>query len=138
MSPRVVKRENKRLTRKKRGEREKEMSQSSGESFSTYIPMDQVDPSIFFVIDEMKVGEISKPVTFRTEDGRDAVRIIYLKSRSTPHQANLTDDYSKIATAALNQKRGKAVAEWFRKNLDPVYIEVDPEFNGCNALQLTQ
>ncbi len=104
---------------------------------STYTPMDQVDPSIFFVIDTMEVGEISKPIPFRTEDGREAVRIVTLKSKSVPHQANLKDDYQKIATAALNEKKNKAVNEWFRKNIDTVYIEIDPEYQDCKVLQLT-
>ncbi|WP_299825567.1 peptidylprolyl isomerase [uncultured Pontibacter sp.] len=105
---------------------------------SMYIPMDQVDPSIFFVIDTMQIGEISKPIAFRTEDGQEAVRIIYLKSKSKPHMANLQDDYQKIATAALNQKKGKAVEDWFRKNIDTVFIEIDPEYQDCKVLQLTQ
>lgn len=105
---------------------------------STYTPMDEVDPSIFFVIDTMKVGDVSKPVAFRTEDGREAARILYLKSKSSPHMANMQDDYQKIAAAALAQKRDKAVDEWFRKNIDTVYIEIDPDYDRCKVLQLTQ
>ncbi|AKD05605.1 peptidylprolyl isomerase [Pontibacter korlensis] len=105
----------------------------------TYIPMDQLDPAIFFVIDTMEVGEISKPVPFTTPDGKEAVRILYLKSKSKPHLANLDDDYQKIANAALGEKRSKAVSEWFKKNISTVYIEVDPEYQGCSGLQqLTQ
>jgi len=110
-------------------------SRSTG---STYIPMDQVDPGIFFVIDTMQVGEISKPIPFRTEDGKEAVRIIQLKSKSAPHLANLKDDYQKIATAALNQKRGKAIDDWFRKNINTVYVEIDPDYQNCQVLQLNQ
>ncbi|WP_233555630.1 peptidylprolyl isomerase [Pontibacter oryzae] len=111
-------------------------SRSTG---ATYITMDQVDPAIFFVIDTMQVGEVSKPVPFTTPDGQEAMRIIYLKSKTTPHLANLTDDYQKIANAALAQKRSKAVSEWFAKNIGTVYIEVDPEYQDCSGLQqLTQ
>ncbi|RAU83804.1 peptidylprolyl isomerase [Pontibacter arcticus] len=105
---------------------------------STYISMEQVDPSIFFVIDTMEVGDITKPLPYVTEDGKQAVRILYLKAKSTPHQANLTDDYQRIATAAINQKREKAVDDWFKKNFDTVFIEIDPEFDSCKVLQLTQ
>ncbi|PRY16271.1 periplasmic chaperone for outer membrane proteins SurA [Pontibacter ummariensis] len=108
------------------------MSRATG---STYIPMDQVDPSIFFVIDTMQVGDISKPIPFTTEDGREAVRIVSLKSKSKPHLANLKDDYQKIANAALGQKRSKAVDAWFRKNIGTVYIEIDPEYQDCGGLQ---
>ncbi|WP_025609132.1 peptidylprolyl isomerase [Pontibacter actiniarum] len=102
---------------------------------TTYIPMDQVDPAIFFVIDTMQVGEVSEPVAFTTPDGKEASRIIYLKSKTRPHQANLTDDYQKIANAALAQKRSKAVNEWFKKNIGTVYIEIDPEYEDCGGLQ---
>lgn len=111
---------------------------TSSATGSTYISMDQVDPSVFFVIDTLQVDGISKPIPFRTEDGKEAVRIIYLKSKSTPHLASLKDDYQKIAAAALNQKKGKAVDNWFRKNFDTVFIEIDPEFQNCQVLQLNQ
>ncbi len=101
---------------------------------STYLPLDQLDPAIFFTIDTMKVGSISPPLPYRTEDGKDAVRILYLKSNSAPHQANLDDDYQKIAAAALNQKKNKALDAWFALNRGTVYLEVDPEYAGCKLL----
>ncbi|GAB3836401.1 peptidylprolyl isomerase [Hymenobacter jeollabukensis] len=105
---------------------------------SSYIPLDQLDPAIFFTIDTMKVGRISKPLPYRTDDGKDAVRIIWLKSNTPPHQANLKDDYQKIALAALNQKKNKALDEWFLRNRGTVFIEVDPEYAGCKVLDAEQ
>jgi peptidyl-prolyl cis-trans isomerase SurA len=102
---------------------------------SSSIPLDQVDPSIFFIIDTMKVGSITKPLEYRTEDGKQAMRILYLKSNTPPHQANLKDDYQKLAAYALNEKRRKALSEWFEKNKNTVYIDIDPEFNKCDILQ---
>lgn len=102
---------------------------------STFIPLDKVDPGIFFTIDTMKVGSITKPLPYRTEDGKQAMRILYLKSNLAPHQANLKDDYQKIAAAALNEKRQNALNTWFNKNKSTVFIDIDPEFNSCNILQ---
>jgi peptidyl-prolyl cis-trans isomerase SurA len=102
---------------------------------SPYIPLDKIDPAIFFIIDEMQVGDISQPLPYRTEDGKEAMRLIYLKSKTPPHQANLKDDYQKIAAAALNSKRNKAIEEWFNKNKDTVFTEIAPEFGSCNLLQ---
>ena len=101
---------------------------------STYLPLDQLDPAIFFIIDTMKVGSVTPPLPYRTDDGKDAVRILYLKSNSPPHQANLDDDYQKIAAAALNQKKNKALDAWFALNRGTVYLEVDPEYAGCQLL----
>jgi peptidyl-prolyl cis-trans isomerase SurA len=83
----------------------------------------------------MQVGEISDPLPYRTEDGKEAMRIIYLKSKVPPHQANLKDDYQKIAAAALNNKRNNAIEDWFNKNKDTVFMDVAPEFDSCDLLQ---
>jgi peptidyl-prolyl cis-trans isomerase SurA len=62
------------------------------------------------------------------------MRIIYLKSNTPPHQANLRDDYQKLAAAALNEKRRKAYHTWFEKNKNTVFIDIDPEYNKCDIL----
>ncbi len=98
---------------------------------TTYIPVDKLDPSIFFVIDTLQVGEISQPLPYRTYDDKAALRILYLKSKTPPHQANMRDDYQKIAAAALNQKKTKAITDWFEKNKDTVFVDVVPEFQAC-------
>lgn len=101
---------------------------------SNYLPLDKIDPAIFFTIDTMKVGSITPPMPYRTDDGKDAMRILWLKSNNPPHQANLQDDYQKIAAAALNEKKNKALDEWFKKNRGDVYIEVDPQYADCKLL----
>ena len=52
-------------------------------------------------------------MTFRTDDGKEAVRIIYYKSKVKPHEANLKQDWQKIQTAALNKKRNDTLNKWF-------------------------
>lgn len=101
---------------------------------SNYLPLDKIDPAIFFTIDTMKVGSITPPMPYRTDDGKDAMRILWLKSNTPPHQANLQDDYQKIAAAALNEKKNKALDEWFKKNRGDVYLEVDPQYADCKLL----
>ncbi|MBC6696936.1 peptidylprolyl isomerase [Hymenobacter puniceus] len=110
---------------------------SNREDGSSYLPLDKLDPAIFFTIDTMKVGHITPPMPYRTDDGKDAVRIIWLKSNTAPHQANFKDDYQKLSQAALSEKKNKALDEWFRENRGSVYIEVDPQYTGCNLLDAT-
>jgi peptidyl-prolyl cis-trans isomerase SurA len=94
-----------------------------------------MDPAMFFMIDTMKVGQISSPIIFRLEDNEtDAVRIIYYKSKIPPHQANLKIDYQKIYKAALTEKKNNAVNEWFDKTKNEVYIDIDAEFSNCDIL----
>jgi peptidyl-prolyl cis-trans isomerase SurA len=107
------------------------------EDGSTYLPLDRLDPAIFFTIDTMKVGSITPPIPYRTDDGKDAMRIIWLKSNTPPHQANFKDDYQKLSQAALAEKKNKALDEWFKQNRGSVFIEVDPQYANCKLLDLT-
>lgn len=107
---------------------------SSPTSGSTKIFLDELDSYLYFTIDTMDIGQITKPVSYRTEDGQDAMRIIYYKSRIEPHRADLTRDYDKIYNFALNNKRNQAINEWFVKTKDELYIYIDRDYNQCNIL----
>lgn len=96
------------------------------------VPAETLDPNIFFTIDTMKIGNITKPIRFQKQDGTYAFRIIYYKNRVAPHQANLDVDYQKISAAALAQKKNRIISEWFDKARGNVFIEIDPEYNYCN------
>jgi peptidyl-prolyl cis-trans isomerase SurA len=101
----------------------------------TKISVQEIDPVVYFKIEEMKVGEISNPVTYRTDNGKDAVRILYFKSKLPPHQANLKDDWHRIQAATLAQKKDNALEKWFGKARTDVFISIDPEYNNCNLLE---
>ncbi len=104
------------------------------ETGANIISVDDIDPVLFFTLDTMKVGSISQPMEFRTEQGATAVRIVYFKASTPPHKANLKDDYQKIQVAALNQKRQKALVDWFEDAKKEVYIEINSRYNNCNIL----
>ena len=104
-------------------------------SGGTKISLKEIDPVIYFAIDTMKVGHISKPITYRTDDGKDAVRILYFKTKFPPHQANLKDDWNRIQLAALNQKKDKTLDKWFQKARGDVFINIDPLFKGCKITE---
>lgn len=99
------------------------------------ISVSELDPGLFFTMDTMKVGSITDPMRFTMPDGKEAMRIIYYKSKLKPHQANLDQDYQKIYMAALNAKKSKQMNDWFKDARHEVFIEIDPEYNNCNILQ---
>ncbi|NJO03448.1 MAG: hypothetical protein HC880_18770 [Bacteroidia bacterium] len=100
----------------------------------TKISVKEIDPVVYFTIDTMQVGGISPPVSYRTDDGKSAVRLIYYKSRVAPHQANLDKDYDKLYNYALSNKQNEALNQWFIETKDELYIYVDQDFNYCNIL----
>lgn len=106
----------------------------SDQNGNTRLMVDELDPIVFFKIDSMKIGDISDPVAYRTDDGKDAVRILFYKSRTPPHQASLEDDWSRIQTATLNEKKDKILQKWFQKARKDVFISIDPVYDYCRIL----
>ncbi|MEP2773861.1 MAG: peptidylprolyl isomerase [Fulvivirga sp.] len=106
----------------------------SDNSGGTRVSVEDLDPVVFFTIDSMQIGSISKPVTFRTDDGKEAVRILYYKSKIQPHQANLKDDWQKIQAATLNEKKSRVLDKWFNKARGDVFISIDSEYDYCGIM----
>lgn len=104
------------------------------ETGSTTFEIDQiskVDPSLFFVLDKMKPGEISAPVIFQKFDGSQSYRIVKLVSVTDAHRANLEDDYLKIQSAAKAEKEKEAVDKWIKEKIAINYIKIDDSFQDC-------
>ena len=91
----------------------------------------ELDQTIFFTIDKLKVGEISEPVLMTTSDGKKAYRLLYLKSRSEPHRANLKDDYQRVQNIALSLKQTKVIDAWIKNKLKTTFVKLDEEYKSC-------
>ncbi|MFZ4741380.1 MAG: foldase protein PrsA [Bacteroidales bacterium] len=92
---------------------------------------EEIDPTLFFVIDKMKVGDLSKPIIMNDNDGKQAYRIVYLKSRSSAHRANLKDDYDKIQNATLERAKADAVKKWINDKIGKTYIKFFDNYKDC-------
>ena len=91
----------------------------------------QLDPKIFFVIDKLKVGEISAPVIYKNDRGKEQYRMYYLKSRTLPHKANLEADYSRIQEMAMSDKKMDVLNAWIKEKIAKTYISIDKEYLKC-------
>ncbi|MET1057006.1 MAG: peptidylprolyl isomerase [Pedobacter sp.] len=103
---------------------------------TTFIPADKLDPKIYQVIDTMKVGEISKPVPFTGQDGKEGYKIVFLKSSVAAHKGNLDQDYTKFKDKAQQEKSDRTMSEWFEKRRKNTYIRIDSDYQECSELKL--
>ena len=109
------------------------------ESGSSRLAMDAtMEYALFSLLDTMKVGTVSAPIPYRTEDGKSAMRILYYKSKIPPHTADYKLDFEKLQAIVLANKKNRAIDDWFRKSVGDVYITVDPEFNDCRVFGTSQ
>ena len=99
------------------------------------VSVSELDPTTYFKIDKMKNGDISTPHAYiNPYTGETGVRIIYLKSKTPPHQINLKDDYQKIKDAALSEKKNRKIEDWFKETKQQLYIKIDEDYNHCKIL----
>ncbi|MCX6286561.1 MAG: peptidylprolyl isomerase [Bacteroidetes bacterium] len=93
--------------------------------------LSQLDPKVFFIVDKLKVGEVSQPVLMKTDRGKQEYRIYYLKDRTSPHRANLENDYARIQQMTLNQKKDKVINVWINQKLPGTYIKISEQYYNC-------
>lgn len=104
---------------------------ASGNSF---FEIGDLEPSIYFTIDTMKVGGFSKPFSYTDPRGETFYRIVQLQSRSQPHVASLEKDYAKIQTATVEQKKSSETAKWVAEKVYSTYIRIDPAYLECTGI----
>lgn len=94
----------------------------------------QIDPNPDFpiIVGQMKVGQYSAPHPCYTIDGKQAYRVLWLKSRSEPHKANLKDDYQLIQDMALQKKQEEKLREWVLSRLPYTYIRIADDYKKYN------
>lgn len=119
-----------------------EMSKRTGgmipdqQTGSTQLEVEKLDPTLALMIDTLKPGSFSQPQVFDAGKGEKSCRIVYMKSISSPHKANLKDDYGKIQEVALQQKKSKTMDEWLAEKSPSYYIKIDPDYKSCSVLQV--
>jgi peptidyl-prolyl cis-trans isomerase SurA len=103
-------------------------------SGNTFYEMADLPTNIFFAIDGIKTGEVSAPIESSQDEGDKFFRIVMVQSRTKPHKADLKQDYNKIQTAALEQKKASFTEKWVIERLRNTYLQFDSLYGGCPNL----
>ncbi|MBI3502026.1 MAG: peptidylprolyl isomerase [Bacteroidetes bacterium] len=94
--------------------------------------LSQIDPNLVFTIDKLKTGELSQPILSQGKDGKQSYHVLFVKSRTEPHRANLKDDYQKIQDEALAEKKQKITDKWIKKKVATTYVHINDEYKNCS------
>ena len=102
---------------------------------NTHFEPEQVDPTVFFILDKMSPGEHSAPALAQTPEGDQLYRMLMLKTRTTPHKANMLDDYQRLQEQAVLEKQNKIMEDWVQKRKKSTYIKIADEYKTCDNLK---
>ena len=91
------------------------------------ISIDALDADFFFLVDNLKEGEISQPEEWFSPGRKRGYHMVMLKARHEPHVAGLDTDYAKLQQAALQNKQATALDQWFKRGVTNIYIDIKNE-----------
>jgi peptidyl-prolyl cis-trans isomerase SurA len=118
------------------------------QSGSSLLTMDELGAELAIAVGNMKVGDYStvqtydaaenQPVTTATSKENLQCRILFLKSITEPHVADLNKDFNRIQQVALDDKKNKYIFNWVENKTTDFYIKIDPEYATCPILNKWQ
>ncbi len=94
--------------------------------------MQELAPEIGRVINELEVGDISKPFTMITDRQKEVVAIVKLKSRTLQHKANMSDDYQVLKSMVETKKRDELLKDWVQKKQKSTYVRISDGWQNCD------
>ena len=107
------------------------LNPKTGTSFFTF---DEIDPSIRYTVEKMKIGDVSDPSLSKSQDGTQAAyRLIKLNNKIDEHKANVVDDFDLLKEYALANKKQKVLEKWVADNINDTYINLSKDLSVCSC-----
>lgn len=90
---------------------------------------EDLSPDDFKALEKLKPGEISD--AFASEDlrGDKLGKIVKLIEIIPAHPANLEEDYLRLESAAINEKRNRVLEEWIDNKIKSMFVRIDQDFH---------
>ena len=93
--------------------------------------VDELDPNVFFLLQDLQPGDVSAPVQLVDEDNRAYWAMIRLEERFPAHRANPTDDYALFQQQVEADMREEALSKWIDKRIGETFVRVDAPYRDC-------
>lgn len=100
-------------------------------SGNTRFNMSEFDTKEFYVLRDLKVGEISESYEYTDSKGKLVFKSIILKSKTEPHKANVKQDFDLLKQMAMHKKEREIVDEWVTDKIRKTYIQINDPYKDC-------
>ena len=94
--------------------------------------LDQFETKEYYIIRDLKVGEISDIYESTDDKGNLVYKVIRLKSKTEPHKANLKQDYELLKQMASQQIQNEIVDDWIEEKIKTTYIRISDPYCDCS------
>ena len=102
------------------------------ETNTKYFQREQIQPSDYYVIKKLAIGEISEPFESRDEHANVIYKVVKIKNILPSHKANLVDDYDIVQRMTKQSRENDIFMKWVKDKQRLTYIKIDPDFKNCD------
>ncbi len=93
--------------------------------------LDQLPTKDYYMIRNMEVEDLSEPYESTDHNHKLCYKLLYLKTRTEPHRANLKQDYTLLQDLALMNKKMDVMKAWYEEKKKSTYIRRDQAYTHC-------
>ena len=93
--------------------------------------LDQLPTKDYYMIRNMEVEDLSEPYESTDHNHKLCYKLLYLKTRTEPHRANLKQDYTLLQDLALMNKKMDVMKAWYEEKKKTTYIRRDQAYTHC-------
>lgn len=101
---------------------------------TTRFEMGELPGEVSRIVNDMEVGEISKPFTMIDKRGREVCAIVKLKNRIPAHRASVTEDFQVLKIAVEARKSEKVIQDWIREKQKSTYVRIKQGWDECDFM----
>lgn len=100
-----------------------------------YWTADLLPPAEYEAVKDLEEGEMSETFLTNDEENKDVYKVMKLLERTTPHRANLKEDYETIKEMLIAHKKMEKLQKWIKEKRAATYIHIDDTFLKCEFLK---
>lgn len=82
-------------------------------------------------VENLQIGEVSKPFTMTNAQGKEVCAIVKLKNRIDGHKATISEDYQRLRSLVTERLSGEKLDKWVKEKQQTTYVWVNPEWRNC-------
>jgi len=101
------------------------------QTMASTFELDQLPTKDYYMIRNMQIEDISEPYESTDHNHKLCYKLLYLKTRTEPHRANLKQDYMLLQNLALMNKNNEVMKAWYEEKKKNTYIRRDPAYSNC-------
>lgn len=95
--------------------------------------MQQLPQDVAKAVDQLHVGEISRPFVYTNEsNGKEVCAIVRLRSKVNGHKANIRDDYQQLKEMYINKLKEEKLEKWIIEKQKTTYVRINENWKNCS------